>query len=368
MRITGSCKHCLHKFAFTGAFIITDKNVSAPQYNGNALITDTLFQKAIDVTGGLGKFTFTGRQLYYEFMRRLPTPSTTGCTPAVGVLAMMPALLLLGAMGVAGNTGSTSPGATGPPMSFNTFLYRYLNRWIHVHGEITGLVDANEQTKMATPVLPELLNYSFDRCLIVDNADIAAMLVGNRFHFENNCAILSLDCLYPNKERRDAVMLMLDKNPDLTVAYLHDASAAAFSAKDTLRSANWFGDRRIWVADIGMTPRQAWKQKLFVEQTAPVGATATLPKDEFDWLNQGYYCSLSCLRPAQLLKVAYMGLTEASRMTHSDAFDDTSGYFIMGYAYGGYGYGYVYESAMYDPWMSGMDTATFDATAPDSFG
>ncbi len=142
------------------------------------------------------------------------------------------------------------------------------------------------------------------------------MLVANRFHFENNCAILSADGAYPAPDRRDAIMTMLGRNPELVVAYLHDASAGAFASAANLRSADWFGDRRIWIADIGLTPRQAWAQRLFVENSTSSNVDTRLPSDELDWLQQGYMCSLSGIRPAKLLKTAYMGLIEAARMSY----------------------------------------------------
>jgi hypothetical protein len=335
-----------------------------PAYVNHIAVTDMLFQKAIITVGSAGKYSFTIKQLYYEFMRRLPAPATAGCGTAAGIIALMPLML---AMGIGGAGGGTAPAkVAGPPMSFETFTHYYYNQWLRIHGEPEGLVDANPNTATPTPVLPELLNYSFDRCLIVDNGDIAAMLVANRFHFENNCAILSADGAYPARERRDAIMTMLDRNPNLVVAYLHDASASAFAAAATLRSAEWFGDRRVWIADIGLSPRQAWAQKLIVEHSDKVDVASRLPADELDWLSQGYSCSLSGIRPAKLLKTAYMGLTEASRATYEDDWDSMVGIFLMGYMWSPMGY--VYHDTGFSPWVSGGDTAAFDASAPDSFG
>jgi hypothetical protein len=335
-----------------------------PAYANHIAITDMLFQKAIITVGSAGKYSFTIKQLYYEFMRRLPAPATAGCGTALGIVALVPLMI---AMGIGGAGGGTAPAkVAGPPMSFETFAYYYFNQWRRIHGEPAGLVDANPNTATPTPVLPELLNYSFDRCLIVDNADIAAMLVANRFHFENNCAVLSADGAYPAPDRRDAIMTMLGRNPDLVVAYLHDASAKAFSTAAKLRTPEWFGDRRIWIADIGLSPRQAWAQKLLVEHGEKTGVETRLPTDELDWLNQGYTCSLSGIRPAKLLKTAYMGLSEASKATYQDDWDSMGGVFLMGYMWSPTGY--AYHDAGFSPWMGGGDTAAFDASAPDSFG
>ncbi len=373
-RATSKCSSCLHRFAFTGLTQI-DIGVHSDVYGGKSqerppayanhiAVTDMLFQKAIHAVSSNGKYAFTCRQLYYEFLRRLPAPANAGCATAMGIVALVPLMLAMGIAGPSGGSAQTK--VAGPPMTFDTFTHYYFNQWVRIHGEPEGLVDANPVTTTPTPVLPELLNYSFDRCLIVDNADIAAMLVANRFHFENNCAILSADGAYPAPDRRDAIMTMLGRNPELVVAYLHDASAGAFASAANLRSADWFGDRRIWIADIGLTPRQAWAQRLFVENSTYSNVDTRLPSDELDWLQQGYMCSLSGIRPAKLLKTAYMGLTEASRMSYEEEYDTMGGVFLMGYMWSPVGY--AYHDTGFSPWMAGGDTAAFDASAPDSFG
>lgn len=335
-----------------------------PAYVNHTAVTDMLFQKAILGVSSGGKYAFTCKQLYYEFLRRLPAPSSAGCATALGIVALVPLML---AMGIGGPpAGNAQVKTAGPPMSFETFTHYYFDQWLRIHGEPAGLVDANPATATATPVLPELLNYSFDRCLVVDNADIAAMLVANRFHFENNCAILSADGAYPAPDRRAAIMTMLGRNPDLVVAYLHDASADAFSSAAKLRTAEWFGERRIWIADLGLSPRQAWAQKLFVENGSSTSCETRLPSDELDWLKQGYMCSLSGIRPSKLLKTAYMGLTEASRISYEDDFDTMGGVLLMGYMWSPMGY--AYHDTGFSPWVAGGDTAAFDASAPDSFG
>lgn len=373
-RATSKCAACLHRFAFTGLpqtdFVVQSDPLGGtsrqrpPAFANHSGITDMLFHKAILGVSSGGKYAFTGKQLYYEFMRRLPAPTTGGCATALGIIALTPLLL---AMGIGGTpVGTRQAKVVGPPMSFETFTHYYFDQWVRIHGLPDGLVDANASSPAPSPVPAELLNYSFDRCLIVDDADTAAMLVANRFHFENNCAILSTDGKYPPAERRDAILTMLDRNPDLVVAFLHDASAASFAAADRLRTPEWFGDRRIWIADIGLSPRQAWAQKLFVENGGSTSVEARLPTDELDWLKQGYMCSLSGIRPAKLLKTAYMGLTEASRATYEDDFDTMGGIFLMGYMWSPTGY--VYHDDGFSPWIPTGDAAAFDASAPDSFG
>ena len=46
----------------------------------------------------------------------------------------------------------------------------------------------------STPIAinPDVSAYSFDRLVVCDSAIIAQFLIANNFHFENNCAVLSI--------------------------------------------------------------------------------------------------------------------------------------------------------------------------------
>ncbi|NEQ71794.1 MAG: hypothetical protein F6K23_01065 [Okeania sp. SIO2C9] len=68
----------------------------------------------------------------------------------------------------------------------------------------------------------EVIAYSFDRVIVCDTAEIAQFLIANNFHFENNCAVLSIDG-YP-ENIFSTVMQMLKQNPDLKVYAFHSAT------------------------------------------------------------------------------------------------------------------------------------------------
>ena len=55
-----------------------------PAYLNHHAVTDMLFQKAIIGVGSAGKYSFTIKQLYFEFMRRLPAPAREPPTVSAG--------------------------------------------------------------------------------------------------------------------------------------------------------------------------------------------------------------------------------------------------------------------------------------------
>src|SRR5256714_14539329 len=99
-------------------------------------------------------------------------------------------------------------------------------------------VDRNPPPAQALP--PDVTSYSFDRAVVTDRAETAAMLVANNFHFENDCAVLSLDG-YPGA-MAPTILEMLKRNPQLHVFGVHDASPQGCLLPLQLRGPNWFPD------------------------------------------------------------------------------------------------------------------------------
>ena len=60
---------------------------------------------------------------------------------------------------------------------------------------------------------PDVADYSFDRAVICDRARTVDLLLANNFHFENNCAVLSVEG-YPQRVF-ETVRTMLKRNPQL---------------------------------------------------------------------------------------------------------------------------------------------------------
>jgi hypothetical protein len=159
--------------------------------------------------------------------------------------------------------------------------------------------------------------FSFDRAVVTDRWEAAAMLVANRFHFEHNCAVLSLDG-YP-EAIGDTVKNMLRRNPQLTVFALHDASPEGCLLPLSLREPDWFPDPSVRVVDLGLRPETARRLRLPVlnhpVRHLPPRLAEILPQEEVEWLLAGNTAELATLRPAQVLRAVYDGIR---RVGHPD--------------------------------------------------
>ena len=210
----------------------------------------------------------------------------------------------------------------------NTFN-RLLARWTSVHGAPSNLLPPYTEKAYAPLKLPEesdVSDYSFDRAVVTDNAEIAAMLVANNFHFENNCAVLSVDG-FPGPQA-ETIMTMLRRNPNLTVVAVHDASKSGVQLAQTLRKSHWFPDRSVKIIDAGLLPRHAQTLRAPVVRDATVparkwtldarlaandvqqpcavdSATDHLQPAERAWLDRGGVIELAAVRPARLMQALF---------------------------------------------------------------
>src|SRR5205814_1245814 len=87
------------------------------------------------------------------------------------------------------------------------------SRWRDVHGTPKGVIERAPDPPMPKNLESDIGDYSFDRAVITDRARTVDLLVANNFHFENNCAILSIDG-YPKRPFL-IIKKMLKKNPRL---------------------------------------------------------------------------------------------------------------------------------------------------------
>lgn len=333
------CTACQHPFAFE------------PKAVPTLGIADGFFLKMITDLSGDSSLTFTENQLWYEFNRRLlkkrfwrgPWGWVTGLSVVGGIagtflliplgpLALLPLALCGGGTvyGVAQNRRARTEQADEPVLSREDFHSRFLSRWIQVHGKPEKmLAPLNRGTASSRPRTPDLSSYSFDRALVVQHADIAAMLVLNNFHFENNCAILSVDG-YPFGNS-PTIMEMLRRNPNLKVFALHDASESGCALSRTLRGADWFPDLTIPVIDLGLRPKHAQDLKMIVQRGPTISLSpqlkGVLTLSEIAWLESGFTAELSALRPAKLMRAIYQGFAQANRAATTES--DTGGDVII---------------------------------------
>lgn len=227
-------------------------------------------------------------------------------------------------------------------ISASDFL-NWIDRWMHINGTIEKMLSAPSQELTTGRINPDLTNYSFDRVVVCDRAEIAQMLIANNFHFENNCAILSVDG-YPHGIF-DTIMGMLQRNPNLKVYAFHDASPGGVLLTYSLQtSPDWFLNQSIEIYDIGLLPRQVLNSRnMFIcasSQSAqearrlPPEVRQELSPDELAWLELGNYVELESFSPQKLLRILLQGIGRSQvnlpEGIAGDSFDSD-----------GYGYGAV---------------------------
>ena len=215
----------------------------------------------------------------------------------------------------------------------------WINRWEQINGTITNMLPSPRQQNTPAKINPDITAYSFDRLVVCDSAEVAQLLIANNFHFENNCAVLSITG-YPGNIF-STVMEMLKRNPDLKVYALHDASPRGVGLINHLRtSPTWFLNHNVTIYDLGLLPRQfIGKSKAFVQQKQEYAADARnlsidvkrdLSEAEIEWLESGKFIELESYTPKKLLRVISQGIAKSLQ---PESFQPDSGgtTFISGY-------------------------------------
>ena len=144
--------------------------------------------------------------------------------------------------------------------------------------------------------------------MICDRERTADILLANNFHFENNCAVLSVDG-YPEAQF-ETVRAMLKRNPRLRVFALHDATPKGCRLAHTLATdSDWFAGQ-VPVTDVGLRPRQAQ-------------AFRGLSASDAAWLS-AQSLELAVIRPEQVLKRLYKALNRKDDDDVSSSGDGSS--------------------------------------------
>lgn len=205
----------------------------------------------------------------------------------------------------------------------------WLNRWTEVNGSLEKMLPSPREENTEAEVSPDISAYSFDRVVVCDSATIAQLLIANNFHFENNCAVLSING-YPQRIFR-TVLQMLKRNPELKVYALHDASPRGVRLLHHLRtSRNWFAESTVTIYDLGLLPRHVLnsKRNFFVrgaEESAqqakqlPPDVQQNLSAEELEWLELGNFVELESFTPRRLLQIVTQGI--ARRQLSPDGTD-----------------------------------------------
>ncbi|MBW4470935.1 MAG: hypothetical protein KME45_11115 [Stenomitos rutilans HA7619-LM2] len=225
-------------------------------------------------------------------------------------------------------------------------LQGWLDRWQQINGSAQNMLPPTREERTPTTVNPDVTAYSFDRLVVCDTSTIAQLLIANNFHFENNCAILSITG-YP-KGIFDTTMTMLRRNPDLKVYAFHDCAPRGVGLIHQLRtSAQWFQDSTVEIFDVGLLPRQVFaSQSMFVQNAADAARTAkqmptevrsSLSTEELAWLEAGNCVELESFTPQQLIHILNRGIAGSREL----GTDDSSLIFVDSYGVNSY---YVVES------------------------
>ena len=334
------CGSCGHSFAFE------------PK-DENPKVSDEMFQKAIEDVSSRGSLYFTKANLGYALDRRVTRwkwKDSLGILVGIGFSSIFMAVVtdtveLVYAAFVFAAVILASPFVLRAwrrrygrepriaPRDFD----RLLRRWQSVHGAVDKLLDGAAWGAPARAIIDpainaELSRYSFDRAVVTDKAQPAALLVANKFHVDHECAVLSVDG-YPGGTG-PALLAMLRQNPELRVMALHDASAGGCALPLTLRGDSWFGEQAR-VIDLGLRPREGLSLGIPVLETfsAPLGPVKDLltPR-EIAWLEQGKRIELDALPPARLMRVISQGFARFEEMLSGGAqpTNDSGIWYVVG--------------------------------------
>ena len=205
----------------------------------------------------------------------------------------------------------------------------WLTKWQQINGKVDKVLTSQQEQIAPTSINPDITAYSFDRLVVCDSANIAQLLIANNFHFENNCAILSITG-YP-QSIFNTTMEMLRRNPDLKVYAIHDCSSKGVSLVHHLRtSEKWFLNSNVTIIDLGLLPRQiiASQGKMFTRFSSQLKDEAkklsvdirlTLTAEELAWLDTGNFVELESFTPQKLIQVLRHGISGSLNLESDDS-------------------------------------------------
>lgn len=311
-----ACPGCHGKFAF--------------EPRENDPLTDQLFKKAVEAVSGLGQVRWGVENLYYEVCRRkrLKVPPVwVGMvllfivSVLIGVALSWPKAVPLWVLVVVLTVGAVSiflkrPNAPYVVLTPNEFG-KLWDRWCNVHGTPEGVIVRRDRPAPPPDAEPDLGDYSFDRAVLCDRARTVDLLLANNFHFENNCAILSIDG-YP-KGPFATVKAMLQRNPKLQVFVLHDATRdGCLLAGKVANDRDWFpeGTR---IVDVGLRPGHAGNYfGVWQRSSGPVSVVPGLSEAEALWLSESRL-ELAAVRPQQVIRWLFRAINSQAAVGAPEA-------------------------------------------------
>jgi hypothetical protein len=324
----GRCKTCGHDFVFEPAIMY-----------GKPTVTDALFAKLITDISANDTLFFTPSQLYYLLNKRLRLRDRkiVGFVAAFIIFIFLAASIEENRITVAivlacleftilaiYVSRKLNQNKIIDKLSIDREQFdRWLARWNSINNPPEKILPIPQNSNLPTVLNPEVTAYSFDRMVICDKPEIAQLLISNNFHFENNCAILSIDG-YP-QHIFTTTMEMLRRNLDLKVYALHDCSPSGIQLVSRLRQdENWFPNLAIPIIDVGILPRQIIDnlKLLTLQSDASAALARQLPADirsilnpkELEWLDAGCYLELEFFSPQKLIRILQRTISESREL------------------------------------------------------
>src|SRR5688572_19402416 len=317
-RSSRKCPICRHRFAF--------------EPKDGDRMTDMAFKTAIDAVSAKGRLRWGVEHLYYEVCRRLRRKEWHWGIFAV--LCFVPVILTLVArsfwplvcipVGAAIWALARSERRSSVARLDKAVFDSMWSKWRVAHGQPAGVImRRTASASRPREMEPDLGDYSFDRAVICDRARTVDLLLANNFHFENNCAVLSVSGYPPGPF--ETVRAMLKRNPRLQVFVLHDATVEGCRLAHLLASsADWFKGHAE-IIDVGLRPRHRRPfAGLYLPAPGVITAnTAGLAPEEVEWLRK-YSLELAAIRPEQILKRLYRAITRKAGTSRTEDFGDGS--------------------------------------------
>lgn len=326
----GRCKNCNHRFAFEPTAM-----------SSKIRFTDQFFAKLIKDISFNNTLYFTPKQFFYLLEKRLAKKEmktaaggTIGCggiliffgffLVAIGIgwlLIVIGFVLLL----IGWQQSRRQPKSPRTLLINQSMTEEWLQRWSQANPDPEKLLQQSPREPYTPATISsDVTAYSFDRLVVCDSAEIAQMLIANNFHFDNNCAILSITG-YP-QNIFDTTIQMLRRNPDLQVYGLHDCSPSGMELVHQLQTdPDWFAQSNVVIVDVGLLPRQimATKREMLV-QVSEASATAAkaLPMEirqkllasELEWLESGKFVELESFTPLGLIQILNRSIVKSREL------------------------------------------------------
>jgi hypothetical protein len=327
----GRCKSCRQEFVFEPAIMY-----------GKPKVTDALFAKLIIDISANSTLYFTSSQLYYLINKRLRLQDRKND----GIVEFATAFIIFIFLAASIEENRIIVTVISAFLEFIIIaIYvsrklnrdkivdkltidrvqfdRWLARWNSINNSPEKILSTPQNSSLPTAPNPEVTAYSFDRVVICDKPEIAQLLISNNFHFENNCAILTIDG-YP-QSIFTTTMEMLRRNLELEIYALHDCSPRGIQLVSRLRQdENWFPNPAISIIDVGILPRQIIDNRhlLTLQSDASAALARQLPADirgilnpkELVWLDAGCYLELEFFSPQKLIRILQRAISESREL------------------------------------------------------